>query len=538
MMDILPHELILQVLASLHPADLRSVKLLSHAWLAFFAQYGETIYKATAILHGYAEPGVELRYIAQATEWLDDVASWEELCKRQYTVDRAWKGKGLLPAHIRLKLSGHRARSFFVVPSGRFVLVAQEIHHNEALGAILAVDINTDTVLWRIPEVRIVATRLLFVMRYDADFLVLERERNSGLFEVWRRAPASGVGQLVISVPVQCAPDSAMRSAHAAAWRADASSARGAFVPHALLRIPDAVSSIGMAGRNLFLLSRHAIHVYVYDVATAALAHTFDCHPNDTKWGKLCAVDVDPCIPHPLLVTAIGRTVFASSPIGTGVGEPRTVLSFPSSSAYRAEPVARPQDLRGHSVYRLQVFRFKATPSTRVIEHEPRPEIFKVRVSRTGGHVVMVTNLGTLVVARGCLRHPDAGAPPQVSTVSLEVAPQFLCFEDHRIAIGSSQGIFITDIDLSALVLLTSHPRYPRMAVELHMTQEALWVLDTTWSLVRGRHRGNERDPVVVHYFTFANPRHESDDTTKDRLPSATPSLLGRLNAAILDALG
>lgn len=148
----------------------------------------------------------------------------------------------------------------------------------------------------------------------------------------------------------------------------------------------------------------------------------------------------------------------------------------------------------------------------------------------------MVTQHGMLIVARGGLRQQEAGSPLQVGTVALEVAPQFMCLEDSRIAIGTSLGIFVTDVDLSTLILLTSHPKYPRMTVELGLTKEALWVIDTTWSLLRGRHRGDDRYPVVVHYFSFADLR--DDAAAEEALPSPQPQLLSKLNSAILDALG
>lgn len=75
--------------------------------------------------------------------------------RRHWTLERAWKGKWQPPVHRRLSSTGQRARSFCIMPDERLVLVAQEGYDGQDVGTVMTVDIGTDTVLWRLSEVRL-----------------------------------------------------------------------------------------------------------------------------------------------------------------------------------------------------------------------------------------------------------------------------------------------------------------------------------------------------------------------------------------------
>ena len=78
----IPPELWLQVLSFLPIQSILSLRLSSQGWTKFIAANEASIYHATAILHGFAEPHKSLEQSKgiHVFPCIEDVTSWKEFC--------------------------------------------------------------------------------------------------------------------------------------------------------------------------------------------------------------------------------------------------------------------------------------------------------------------------------------------------------------------------------------------------------------------------------------------------------------------------
>ncbi|KZV78981.1 hypothetical protein EXIGLDRAFT_838951 [Exidia glandulosa HHB12029] len=490
MLDNLPHELILCTLHYLDIPSLRSLRMTSGAWNALFIQYRETIYKGAATLHGFSSPGasIEDTCASYATSWLEYAGSWEEICKRFRRLDRAWKGDGPPPSQHVLTSTGPRAHRFKVVPEDRVLIMTvgraegQPLHGDikDVHGHLVTIDIETDTVLWVLPQRRV---RAYAHCEYDAGYLVFDRQGNS--LEVWRRA--SGMSDLA-TVPAESRPDERMTLAAAEAYRADPSSLRGIFEPHALLTVPALGWAYHTVGTNLVVASQLARRAFVFDIARGILLETLDLDSGaDTgeRWEHINYVDIDPPRRRVLVATDVGVYVYENRTTNEGESS-RTVTVLVarvpvledanSWTMYHIgiEENAFILDAEGEEEFWLTTLNAIVDPHTPLNFAVPDSMIFAVHVSPCGEHLAMLSRT-SLIVIRDYLSSPNDTYILQLPNYA---DATYLAFDGMHIAVGMSEGVLVTDVDLSKVVWLRPKMEQTHMYSCVQLTREALW---TTW---------------------------------------------------------
>ena len=167
MLEALPLELLLRVLAYLPLQYLRSLRLTSRAWNAFFLANESSIYHQAALLHNFAD---SMRTLPEAKEahpldFLQDVPDWYQYCeclirdagqRRQYLTSLGrkyfqlqmnWFGLGT--ASVKLYSDN---------PCDVFRIKVDEQHGllitTHEFGGLTVFDLETTEVLWKLSMVR------------------------------------------------------------------------------------------------------------------------------------------------------------------------------------------------------------------------------------------------------------------------------------------------------------------------------------------------------------------------------------------------
>ena len=111
-LDTLPAELLLRILAFLPVQALRTLRLASRSWNAFFREHESTIYHHAALLHNFVDSLHTLLPDAKAAhhtlKFLQDAPDWYHYCKPRFVfqlrvlfVVRTWLEIGLLMPGVR-----------------------------------------------------------------------------------------------------------------------------------------------------------------------------------------------------------------------------------------------------------------------------------------------------------------------------------------------------------------------------------------------------------------------------------------------------
>lgn len=181
----LPVELILRILSNVSFADIVSVKATSHDLCALIESNEHIVYHELAISYGYVAPHVSLED-ASLAPCMDDVVCWKEFCRRKLLIQRRWNGKDQdkrkPPSNAKvcvgaLKSPGEHVESFAIDEKHRTVI------SNSTRGGIDVTAIETDRILWRLPETYVDGGA---ECRFSNGFLTFMRSSPPAI-EVWRR---------------------------------------------------------------------------------------------------------------------------------------------------------------------------------------------------------------------------------------------------------------------------------------------------------------------------------------------------------------
>ncbi|KIO16241.1 hypothetical protein M407DRAFT_34111 [Tulasnella calospora MUT 4182] len=300
--DTLPPEILIRVLYYLTLQNIASFNLTSKYCHDVVSTNENAVYQAAAMLHDFTEsPGprshstllMDLVRRPDATGWLENVTSWKEFCKRHSLREHAWTGMHLgstSPERLSLKMPLPRV----LTNVHRFKVdeVERTVICSTALGGLLVVSIDTEEVLWQLPQ--------LYVSPYahvefDQGFIVFTRRDNA--VEVWRRSADSfkrstyltcnpAFTQVIaspypvprfperfppifdedsISRPTRDPPPSLPR--------------RGVYLPFALLSPPARTRASRFVYPHLLLASEAARKAYIWDVPTSSLIQTIEINP-------------------------------------------------------------------------------------------------------------------------------------------------------------------------------------------------------------------------------------------------------------------
>ncbi|KAI0040438.1 hypothetical protein FA95DRAFT_1599422 [Auriscalpium vulgare] len=262
MLDLLPPELILDVLSRLSVFTLRSLRLVSHPWNIFISLNQQAIYRQAAYLHQYTIPDNETLQEAilyhPGSPWRDAV-DWQDFCKISLQLQRNWVGGGRAVPRV-LSSAGSDTHRFKVDEKQR-ICIATHMR-----GGITVSLLFPDVLLWSLPQTHV---RPFAHCEYGNGFLVFDRLGSSK--EVWRLASDFASNDAVVEA---ARPDYTQLRAAAQAAQRHGYAGRGHFRPWALLVFPE----MTLAYRFVYptLLSASESRAFLYDVRTGTLMQTIE----------------------------------------------------------------------------------------------------------------------------------------------------------------------------------------------------------------------------------------------------------------------
>ncbi|GBE81288.1 hypothetical protein SCP_0310150 [Sparassis crispa] len=442
-LEVLPTELVLNILSYLPLQSLFSLQLTSHFWLSFIQANESTVYRQAALVHNYSASADASLPDAKAThlgDFVVDVHTWKLYCQRCLQTDRDWAGEGsaTVTTYCRASCDIHRLK---VDETEGFLITT---HQN---GGLQVTDLRTREVLWALSSTYV---RPYAHCEYDNGFIIFDR---FGAFkEVWRLVSSFDP----TDAPTRSLPDEDQLNTSAEADTLYYSrTKRGHFKPWALLETPEQGRAFRFAYPTLAVVSYDAI--YLWDITSATLVESIgdiqSLHGGSSALGDINYVDVSP------------RYVFSSS---TNYAETQAVLDPPD-----------PRLLESGSLPTVLPIAVHVSARHSTSQHDFTAGKFWLHVSSSGRDIAVLCSDNRLILIRDFERVTKG--PVSIAEVALELHLRpsearediglhgssyysiYFAYWEGRIGIVTTSGVYILTLD-ATLHLLPSSEALPDVA--------------------------------------------------------------------------
>ncbi|KAK0213128.1 hypothetical protein DFS33DRAFT_1286692 [Desarmillaria ectypa] len=470
--ELLPAEIILEILAYLELNSLASFAAVSRSTRLLIDANESTVYRNAALVHGLisseATQPVDLR-AKYTPRSLQGVNGWKSFCRHQIAIKRAWKGKSPSSARRLAYASLHR-QDVHRIKVDEWAGIIITTYRN---GGLAVADIATNRVLWSLPSLHVVPHAHC---EYDKGFLIFNRAGRRK--EVWRLV--EGQSQTV-GPSSSSPPDQTQKAASAkAAAEHQSSYPKGHFVPYSLIVTPTTTYAFRFAYPTLFAATE--TNFFVYDIPGGKLLQNITASPPESLI-HLHYVDISER--HLFLCGWPNIVVFSRE---TG----KSILKIPSyqlqysnkiyAISKQAHPVAGSALLHHDVVTRLA----ESTLPSQVVH---LADTFSaVHVSACGRHLVALLSSSRLLIIPYFERLVTGEAVLQNITLDIELGSRsrlsrYLAFENERVAVVTDTGLFVVHWDLEKPPVICRAPIFGVMSALpevtcLQMTDTGLYL---TW---------------------------------------------------------
>ncbi|KAH9889520.1 hypothetical protein C8Q73DRAFT_793718 [Cubamyces lactineus] len=440
MMDILPTELILRILAYLPLQALRNFRLSARRWNDFVVSNQSTIYHHAAVLHNFVDDLDILLPQAKVTrglKFLQDVPDWYQYCRKYFQLQKNWAGEGSASAKY---YGGKPFDIHRIKVDEEYGLVITT--HN--FGGLTVFDMDTTEVLW---ELSAGYVRRYAHCEYENGFLIFDRIGVSK--EVWRLEALYNEDE----DPVTSFPDESQFEAwQAASQQWPSTSQRGHFRPWALIDTPE----FGRAYRFVYpnLLVSGLRKAYLWDVRSGELVlEVENVQGNTTDTGDINYVELSAT--HVFICSSSALRVFSRQNKSLVLEIPSYQLAYGDIRlAVDRGPAAARHGLASPS----EVVKIPIEPiDTTALYTASYAEFSAVHVSRDGKDLFAQLSDSRVVAIRDFMRVARGEVTLKKATLEIgkTVPPQgmdehfsiYLAFEHGRTAVITTSGIYPMTLD-------------------------------------------------------------------------------------------
>ncbi|KAH9919936.1 uncharacterized protein B0H18DRAFT_1026275 [Fomitopsis serialis] len=431
--ESMPAELLLKLTRYLPLQSLRNLRVTSRYLNDVISSNEWTVYRNAALYHAYASSeSVSLadakvsnkRYPIQ-----DDACDeWKEYCRRCFVLDKNWMGVTRVEPDTRAYCESSRDVHRFKIDEELGLLFTS--NRTDAKAAISVTDLRTGWLLWRTPSHY--ARRYTHV-EYGHGYLVFDRA--AGQKEVWRLAD-----HVDDSVCVS-APDASQINASRIAERAYGRSGRGCLRPWTVLTTPDVTRFYRVVYPTLLAASQNT--AYLWDLPSATLVQTIHglqaSHAGMEPLGEICYVDVN--TRHVVLCGENGVRVVGR--------EDNTVVLHLSGQRGFARTVLKPEPTLGSD-------RIPLTMSLRLSNAHLSGSGRDLACMLADGRLVLIRDFesiadGNLSVPEAVLEvdltHVNSADSDEANLRNRSRAGYYLAFEQGRVAVATSHGLYVLTLD-------------------------------------------------------------------------------------------
>ncbi|EDR04773.1 uncharacterized protein LACBIDRAFT_303972 [Laccaria bicolor S238N-H82] len=428
----LPVELIFEVLSHLPLKNLAVFPVVCREWLEFIKENESTIYHNAAQFHNFVPASSSSQRLHEALKELysqrslQGVNSWKELCQRRLQIQQSWLGNApsrIVRHHTSPNRRVHRIK---VDELAGFIITTSQS------GGLAVTDINTDQLLWSLPETYV---RAYAHCEYSNGYIIFDRFTSEK--EIWRLSSIDSVSadsssSLPDTIQTQIPPDG---------------SHPGLFKPHALLQTPEPTRAYRFVYPTLLVAAFE--RVYLYDVPSARLVQIIEnIQPLTTNISLGTLNYVDLSARHVFLCGGHALRVFDR---GTG----RAVLTLPSNKfvygrwGYRLETGPRNESAMGSVLVEHEMEAIMCGPGTELNQYFD--EFVAVHVSPCGSHLVGLLSSSRLII----MPHFERAIHNQMDIFDLTLDVQlgsphaqsvYLAYENNRVAVVTGTALFIVHL--------------------------------------------------------------------------------------------
>ncbi|EEB90752.1 hypothetical protein MPER_11000, partial [Moniliophthora perniciosa FA553] len=475
MLEKLPAEVILLILATLSISSIHSLRLTSKTWNNFLQTNEDTVYHAAAVVHGYIDSTSEgfdrlpCLYSSRITAGLRE--NWKTFCRRRTQLEKSWKG--LAPSRLaKYPASGKSVHRIKVDEVHGFIITSYTSRTFGTMGLLVS-DMNKDRSY----------IKEYAHIEYQTEYLIFDR--LGGRKEVWRLATISDPSpptQSQLPPPPPYPQQNQLTASLAAAAEYAHTYPHGHFVPHALLQFPRPTRAFRFIYPTLLVGGWD--EAYCWDVPTRTLVQTISGTQEPTVPVNSSEEEGESIVLDPLgeinYVEVSAKHVFICGSNTLRIFDRQTsacVLDMPSTRRYYGSRVVKvPGDAEGIAteeqgppsfaalfdkqrswkqvgvkeesvVSRLHSARLDPTPEDHRRAHD---EFVAVHVSPCGSHFVAMLCSSSLVIVQDFpMMDRDALFERSIQVVlGTQNSPaKYLAYDRGKVAVASTTGIFILDIN-------------------------------------------------------------------------------------------
>ncbi|EJD07887.1 uncharacterized protein FOMMEDRAFT_150476 [Fomitiporia mediterranea MF3/22] len=476
MLKNLPLELVLSIFRYCDARTLYNAQLVSRGWATAIAENENTVYRATAIYHGFVDPSSTLEELS--TDWTGLTSSehehfrgWKDFCRRRFQVEYNWEGRGSTPKTTLFRSTGKDVHRFKIDERRD----AQFIITTHRRGGLKVTCMDTDTVLF---ELRRSYVRQYAHCEYDNGFLIFDRFHPHAL-EMWRLSNDNDWDGSVPESNVLHRPDISQLTTPRK--HSDASAGRGSFKPWALFEPRNSPRAYRFVYPHLLVGSEWGQELYIFNVLTTTLDETIpiplEAIPDGEtgvhiNYVELGARHAFVCTPYGVLILPRFQHMTGDTNGHNGDEAPQ-FIDFPSSDP----DMHIPQLIRHYATRMIQTFGPPSNPAMRefiltaprvpeqstalVRIGEDRQEFSAVHVSADGKNFIAITVFGVGYFVRDFERvfRGEASISDVALRINLGTSALNLAFDHDRAIIQTIHGVFVFNLHTTAPYEVIT-PRY------------------------------------------------------------------------------